>query len=447
MVNVAVIGTGYVGTVAAVAFAAIGNRVIGVEADAHKLESLRKGTVPFHEPGLDEYLREQVDAGDLTFTSDMAEGVADATVVFLCVGTPPGPDGRPDLEALRGATRQVAAALTGTTVVITKSTVPIGWAEEMRTILRTEAAPHATVHVVSNPEFLREGSAVKDFLYPDRVVLGGDSDDSLDIVARLYRPILEQTFHRGDRSHQPALIRTDLATAETIKYAANGFLATKIAYINEIARICDTAGADVETVAEAVGLDNRIERKFLGAGIGYGGSCFGKDLQALAHYGIDHAVDLQILNAVNPSNVTQRLQVVEKLRQGVGGSLQDKRIALLGLAYKPNTDDVREAPSVTISQQLMAEGASLVAYDPVVKHLRAVPELETAADPYDAVDGADAVVLVTEWKQFGELDMGLVARLMAGDLVVDGRNWLDTGRVVAAGLRYVAMGRRAPSRP
>jgi nucleotide sugar dehydrogenase len=328
-------------------------------------------------------------------------------------------------------------------VVITKSTVPIGWAEEMRGLLRDQADPSATVHVVSNPEFLREGSAVKDFLYPDRVVLGGDDERAFDVIARLYRPILEQTFDGGDRSHQPGLIRTDLATAETIKYAANGFLATKIAYINEIARICDSAGADVETVAEAVGLDNRIERKFLGAGIGYGGSCFGKDLQALAHYGVDHALDLPILNSVNPSNVTQRLQVVQKVKRGLGGTLAGKRIALLGLAYKPNTDDVREAPSVTIARQLIAEGATPVAYDPVVKSLDALPDLEAAADPYDAVDGADAVVLITEWKEFAKLDFHMMSRLMRGDLVVDGRNWLSVERVVAAGLRYEAMGRRA----
>ncbi len=445
MLKVAVIGTGYVGTVAAVAFSAIGNRVVGIEADPHKLDSLEKGTAPFHEPGLDEHLREQMARGNLTFTADTAAGVSDADVVFLCVGTPPAPTGRPDLTALRRATRDAGAALTGHTVVITKSTVPIGWGDEMRAILSQAAPAEAVVDVVSNPEFLREGSAVHDFLYPDRVVLGGDSEEALDVVYRLYRPILEQTFSGGDRSHQPALIRTDLATAETIKYAANGFLATKIAYINEIARICDSAGADVETVAEAVGLDHRIERKFLGAGIGFGGSCFAKDLQALEHYGVDHDLELQILGAVNPSNVTQRLQIVEKLRDGLDG-LGGKRIALFGLAYKPNTDDVREAPSVTIVQSLLDEGASVVAVDPVVKHLPEIPALPTAADPYDAVTGADAMVLITEWKDFGTIDLATVARLMRGDLLVDGRNWLDPERVVSAGLRYIAMGRRAGSR-
>ncbi len=442
MIKVAIVGTGYVGTVAAVAFSAIGNEVVGIESDPHKLDSLEKGTAPFHEPTLDEHLREQVATGRLRFTADMASGVSTADVVFLCVGTPPDITGRPDLTALRTAAPQVAAALADHTVVITKSTVPIGWAEELRSLLH-DAAPHgAQVDVVSNPEFLREGSALHDFLYPDRVVLGGDSEDALDMVYRLYRPILEQTFSGGYRSHQPALIRTDLATAETIKYAANGFLATKIAYINEIARICDNAGADVETVAEAVGLDHRIERKFLGAGIGFGGSCFEKDLLALEHYGIDHGLDLQILRAVNPSNITQRLQIVTKLADGLGG-LDGKRIAVLGLAYKPNTDDVREAPSVSIVESLVDAGASVVAFDPVVKHLDEVPDLATAADAYDAVTGADAAVLLTEWKEFGGLDFRLVAQLMAGDLVVDGRNWLDRERISAAGLRYVAMGRRA----
>lgn len=441
MLKVAVIGTGYVGTVAAVAFAAIGNQVVGIESDPRKLDLLEKGTVPFHEPGLDDHLRDQITAGALSFTDDIAAGVGDADVVFLCVGTPPGPDGRPDLAALRSATGDAAAALRGRSVVITKSTVPIGWAHEMHAILASAAPADATVDVVSNPEFLREGSAVHDFLYPDRVVLGGDSEDALDLVYRLYRPIMEQTFSGGDRSHQPALIRTDLATAETIKYAANGFLATKIAYINEIARICDSAGADVETVAEAVGLDHRIERKFLGAGIGYGGSCFGKDLLALHHYGVDHGLDLQILNAVNPSNITQRLQIVEKVSNALGG-LDGKRIAMLGLAYKPNTDDVREAPSVTIVQRLLDEGATVVAFDPVVKHVPELPGLPTAADPYDAATDADALVLITEWREFGKLDLGTVARLMSGNLVVDGRNWLDADRVVNAGLRYIAMGRR-----
>ncbi len=443
MGNVAVIGTGYVGTVAAVAFASIGNDVVGIESDEHKLESLRKGTAPFHEPGLDERLREAAASGRLTFTEDVRAGVSDADVVLLCVGTPPQPDGRPNLAYLRTAAAQVAEVLTGTTVVITKSTVPIGWGEEMREILHRGAPDGALVHVVSNPEFLREGSALHDFLYPDRIVLGGDDERALDIVARFYRPILEQTFHGGDRSHQPALIRTDLATAETIKYAANGFLATKIAYINEIARICDSAGADVETVAEAVGLDNRIERKFLGAGIGYGGSCFGKDLQALAHYGVDHGLELQILNAVNPSNTTQRLQVVDKLTSGLGGEIRGARIALLGLAYKPNTDDIREAPSVTIAERLLDEGAEVVVYDPVVKHLPTLTNLGTAADAYEAVTGADAVVLVTDWPEFSSLDFRAVANLMAGDLIVDGRNWIDTEQVAAAGLRYVGMGRRA----
>ncbi len=443
MGTVAVIGTGYVGTVAAVAFASIGNDVVGIETNEDKLESLRKGTAPFHEPGLDQRLRDAAASGRLDFTSDVHTGVGGADVVLLCVGTPPQPDGRPDLSYLRTAAAQVAGAMTGTTVVITKSTVPIGWAEEMREILHRLAPAGTVTHVVSNPEFLREGSALNDFLYPDRIVLGGDDEGALDTVARLYRPILEQTFHGGDRSHQPALIRTDLATAETIKYAANGFLATKIAYINEIARICDSAGADVETVAEAVGLDNRIERKFLGAGIGYGGSCFGKDLQALAHYGVDHGLELQILNAVNPSNLTQRLQVVEKLAAGLGGDIRGSRVALLGLAYKPNTDDVREAPSVTIAGTLLDAGADVVAYDPVVKHLPTLVGLGSAADAYEAVTGADAVVLVTDWPEFASLDFGTVAGLMTGDLIVDGRNWIDTERVAAAGLRYVGMGRRA----
>lgn len=446
MVKVAVIGTGYVGTVAAVSFAAVGHPVVGIENDEHKLSALRSGAVPFYEPGLADLLRDVATAGRLTFTSDLAGAVSSADVVFICVGTPPGPDGRPDLTALRLASRAVGEAASGRTVVITKSTVPIGWGAELAAILDDASeGGDADLAVVSNPEFLREGTAVGDFLYPDRVVLGGEDRDAVDLVAGLYRPILEQSFPQGNRLLRPALIRTDTATAETIKYAANGFLAMKITYINEISRICDTAGADVEMVAEAVGLDHRIERKYLGAGIGFGGSCFGKDLQALTTFGDDHRIPLPVLSAVNPSNQIQRHQVVDKLRSGLG-SLRDRRIALLGLAYKPDTDDLRDAPSVTIAAALLGEGADVVAYDPVVKHVEELPQLLTEANAYEAVTGADAVVLTTEWKEFAALDFVAVASLMRGDLLVDGRNWLDPAAVAASGLRYDAMGRRAYQR-
>ncbi len=443
MVNIAVIGTGYVGTVAAVAFAAIGHQVTGIEVDPVKLSALRTGTVPFHEPGLDERLRHELAQGRISFTDDLAAGVAGTRVVFLCVGTPPGPDGRPDLSMLRAAAAQVGSALADGAIAVTKSTVPIGWGGELRTIIAGThpAGADARFGVVSNPEFLREGSATHDFLYPDRVVIGGDDEDAVDEVARMYRPILEQTFPGGNRSLQPALIRTDVATAETIKYAANGFLATKIAYINEIARICDSAGADVEIVAEAVGLDHRIERKFLNAGTGYGGSCFGKDLAALSTYGEDHGIELPILDAVNPSNIIQRNQVVGKLRAALG-DLTGRRVAILGLSYKPNTDDLREAPSITIVESLLAAGARVVAYDPIVKGLPTAPGIAIARDAYEAATGADAVVLVTEWSEFDDLNFRELSRVMAGDVFIDGRNRLDPAAVTEGGLRYMGMGRR-----
>ncbi|MBA2338349.1 MAG: UDP-glucose/GDP-mannose dehydrogenase family protein [Acidimicrobiia bacterium] len=439
--DVAVIGTGYVGTVAAVAFATLGHRVVGIESDPAKLAALRAGSVPFFEPGLGEFLTEAVGSGRLTFTDDLAAGVAPADVVFICVQTPPGEDGRPDLTALRDASMAVAAAATGRTVVITKSTVPIGWGAELRRIVGAVGSAADTA-VVSNPEFLREGSAVNDFLYPDRVVLGGEGPAELAVVTELYRPIIEQSFPAGRPELEPVMVVTDTATAETIKYAANGFLATKIAFINEIARICDQAGADVLTVADAMGLDHRIERRFLGAGIGYGGSCFSKDLEALSWFGDDHRIDLPILGSVNRSNAAQRATVVDKLRTGLG-NLSGRRIALLGLAYKADTDDLRDAPAITIARSAIDDGATVTAYDPVVRTVAALPDVTIADDAYEAVAGADAVVLVTEWREFADLDLAAVAAVMAGDLVVDGRNWLDPLKVTAVGLRYVGMGRSA----
>lgn len=439
--DVTVIGTGYVGTVAAVAFATLGHRVIGIESDPAKLTALRSGVVPFFEPGLGELLTEAVGSGRLTFTDDLAAGVAPADVVFICVQTPPGEDGRPDLTTLRDASMSVAAAAMGRTVVITKSTVPIGWGAELRRIV-AEVGSAAHTAVVSNPEFLREGSAVNDFLYPDRVVLGGENPEELAVVTELYRPIIEQSFPAGRPDLEPVMVVTDTATAETIKYAANGFLATKIAYINEIARICDQAGADVLTVADAMGLDHRIERRFLGAGIGYGGSCFSKDLEALSWFGDDHGIDLPVLGSVNPSNAAQRATVVAKLRTGLG-DLAGRRIALLGLAYKADTDDLRDAPAITIARSAIDDGATVTAYDPVVGAVAALPDVTIADDAYEAVAGADAVVLVTEWREFADLDLAAVAAAMAGDLVIDGRNWLDPLKVTAAGLRYVGMGRSA----
>ncbi len=385
-----------------------------------------------------------VTSGSLTFTDDLAAGVAGADVVFICVGTPPDEAGRPDLTALRGASRAVAEAATGRTVVITKSTVPIGWGAELRRLI-AEVGSTADTVVMSNPEFLREGSAVKDFLYPDRIVLGGEGRAELELVTELYRPILEQSFPGGRPELEPVLVRTDTATAETIKYAANGFLATKIAFINEIARICDEIGADVLTVADAMGLDHRIERRFLGAGIGYGGSCFSKDLDALIWFGEDQGIELPILESVNPSNQVQRSTVLDKLRSGLG-DLDGKRIALLGLAYKSNTDDLRDAPALTIAASAVDEGARVVGYDPVVVTTsRVIPRWRSPPTPTRPLTDADAVVLVTEWSEFADLDLVRVAESMAGDLVIDGRNWLDPLKVTAAGLRYVGMGTAVPA--
>ncbi len=414
--GVAVIGTGYVGTVAAVAFATVGWRVVGIESDPDKLAALSSGKVPFHEPGLDTMLGDVVSSGALRFTDDLAAGVAGADVVFICVGTPPDDDGRPDLTALRGASRAVAEAATGRTVVITKSTVPIGWGAELRRLIAGVGSTAETGgDVQSRIPTRRVGRQGLPLPGPDRARRRGPTPSS-SLVTELYRPILEQSFPGGRPELEPVLVRTDTATAETIKYAANGFLATKIAFINEIARICDEIGADVLTVADAMGLDHRIERRFLGAGIGYGGSCFSKDLDALIWFGEDQGIELPILESVNPSNQVQRSTVLDKLRSGLG-DLDGKRIALLGLAYKSNTDDLRDAPALTIAASAVDDGARVVGYDPVVSR---PPGSSRGGDRRRRIRGrdrcgrrraGDRVVRVRRPRPRG------VAESMAGDLV------------------------------
>ena len=439
--RIAVIGTGYVGTVIASCFSRVGHIVVGMEIDQAKLEQLQSGTAPFYEPGLDELLRAQVASGRLTFTSDMGAALAEAEIVFLAVGTPTGKDGHPDMSYVASAAKALGAHVRDGMALVTKSTVPIGSGAWLGSIIEESHEKSVDFSVVSNPEFLREGTAIEDFLYPDRVVIGSKSEDAIALVIKVYQPILDQSFDGGrPQTVKPNLVTTGLATAETIKYAANAFLATKISYINEVSQICEKVGADITEVAHAIGLDSRIGAQFLDAGVGWGGSCFGKDLDALAAIARDYGLDPKMLDAVREVNQRQRLHVVEKLQLHLK-TLRGRRIALFGLAFKPGTDDLRDAPAIDIARRLVDLGATVVGYDPVVKEVPGFDELRTTSDALEAAERADAVVIVTEWTEFTELDFARLAEVMRGDLIFDGRNSIDASVVQAAGLTYEGIGR------
>jgi len=432
-----------VGTVVAVCLAELGRRVTGVEANPAKLRALQSGRVSFYEPRLEQFLPQALATGNLRFTADMGEAVACSQVTFLCVGTPSAADGSADMSGLLAAAREVGRHVRGRHVVVLKSTVPVGsdrWVSDaLAEGLAPGIDPGVAFSVVSNPEFLRQGSAIEDFLFPERVVLGGD-DAAVDLVAKLYQPILDQDFPGARPNRRPPLLRTSLATAETLKYAANAFLATKISFINEIANICERVGADVTEVAVGLGLDTRIGPMFLDAGIGWGGSCFGKDLDSLITIADQHGYDAPLLKATVAVNRRQRQVVVDKLRQHLG-SLNQKRIALLGLAFKPDTDDLRDAPAVNIAGALLEGGAEVSAHDPVVMALPGCPGVVMADDPYQAAEGADAVVLLTEWAEYATIDLDRLRAHMRGPLVIDGRNVLEPAAVKAAGLHYEGVGR------
>jgi nucleotide sugar dehydrogenase len=439
--KIAVIGTGYVGAVTSTCLAWLGHEVCGLDIDPARAGQLNLGQVPFYEPGLSDLLTETINTDRLRFTAEPAEALTDPDVIFLCVGTPTSASGTPDLVQLESALRTVAPFVRHGTVVVNKSTVPVGCGNLARTILE-EALPEdqqLEFHVVSNPEFLREGSAIKDFLHPDRVVLGGD-EPSTKLVAGLYRPVLEQAFVGGRRSQKPSLITTELASAEMIKYAANAFLATKISFANEIANLCELVGADARQVLPAIGADKRIGSEFLAPGIGWGGSCFGKDMTALVATGHEYGYTPSILRAAMEVNDRQRAGAVHKLQRALR-VLKGRRIAILGLAFKPGTDDLRDAPALDIAGRLLAAGAIVTAYDPVVKTLpEELAAVRIAADPYDAAHRVDAIVLVTEWPEFLELDARDLRRAMRGDLLLDGRNFLAQDELVAAGVRVEGFG-------
>jgi UDPglucose 6-dehydrogenase len=430
MKNIAVIGVGYVGLVTGVCLADLGNRIVCVDIDDDKVESLQQGEMPIYEPGLEDLVERNVRAGRLSFTTSYAEGLEDADFVFIAVGTPEGVDGEADLRYVRMAARSIAEEMDHPMVIVNKATVPVGTGDWVADLIRQYRDGDIEFSVVSNPEFLREGAAISDFLQPDRVVLGSLDRDAAEKVAQLYLPL------------RTTIMITDLRTAEMIKYASNAFLATRISFINEIANICEALGADIKEVATGMGYDARIGHGYLDAGVGYGGSCFPKDVKALTYMAEIKGRHPQLLRAVMDINDDQRRKVVRKLDRALG-DLRGKTIGLLGLAFKPNTDDMREAPAAYIARMLGSAGAEVRGYDPVAKEVasRMLPKMELLEDAYDLADGCDALVVVTDWNEFKNLDMVRIRDLMAGNVVIDGRNIYDPKQMNELGFYYRGIGR------
>lgn len=423
-------GAGYVGVSYSVLLADLGHQVTGLDRDINRVALLNQGQAPFHEPGLQPLLEKGLASGRLTFSTDYSSSVPDADFVLICVGTPSTPSGAADTSAIMETAQMIARHATGHTIVVNKSTMPVGSVTYVADILAEHARPGVTFDVVSNPEFLREGSAIHDIYHPDRIVLGGESDSAKRAVAALY-----------DRLEAPVLFTTPRA-AEMIKYASNAFLATKISFINEVATICESLGADVNAVVQGMGLDARIGPQFLQPGIGFGGSCFPKDVSALAQMAQDHGCHPALLRTVLEINRAMRTSVIRKVESHLG-SLNGATIGILGLSFKPNTDDIREAPAIDLIKQLRAAGARVRATDPVaMRNVAAIhPDITYAKDAYGAAMGADAVILVTEWEQYRMLDPNRLANAMRGNLVVDGRNVLCSQDITDAGLVYQGIGR------
>lgn len=432
--RLAVIGTGYVGLVSGACFSEFGHDVCCVDTNEHTIAKLRAGQIHIFEPGLDELVRRNAEAGRLSFTTDLAEALAGADAVFIAVGTPSRRgDGHADLSYVYAAAEQIAKGVSRDCLIVTKSTVPVGTAKRVTEIVRA-SRPDLTIHVASNPEFLREGSAIEDFMRPDRVVCGTSDVAAQRVLSEIYRPL---------SLREVSLLFVDCETAEMIKYAANAFLAVKITYINEIADLCEKVGANVQNVAKGIGMDNRIGRKFLNAGPGYGGSCFPKDTLALLKTSEDHESPLQIVKATVDANAKRKRMMGRRVIAACGGSVSGKTLAILGLAFKPNTDDMRDAPSIDIIRVLQDAGARIRAYDPEAREQAEMllNDIEFAADSYDALDGADAAVLITEWNEFRALDLNRVRKLLTTPVLVDLRNVYPPDQMAAAGFEYSSIGR------
>jgi UDPglucose 6-dehydrogenase len=439
--RIAMIGTGYVGLVSGACLCDFGHEVVCIDRDVAKIAALKRSEIPIYEPGLAEVVANNLAAGRLSFTTDLAEGARGAQAIFIAVGTPtlPGEE-RADLSYVYEAARQVAGVLGETyTVIVDKSTVPVGTGDAVERVIR-EAAPGAAFSVVSNPEFLREGSAIKDFKLPDRIVIGVEDERARAVMAEIYRPLY---------LNQGPVMFTGRRSAELIKYAANAFLAMKVTFINEIGNLCERVGADVQDVARGIGLDNRIGAKFLNAGPGFGGSCFPKDMLALAVTAREAESPLRIVETVIDVNDRRKLGMADKIVRACGGDVRGKTIAVLGLTFKPNTDDMRSAPSLTIVPALQAAGARIVAYDPKGAKAAAelLPGVVFAAGPYDCVAGADALAIITEWEAFRALDLPRIRAAMRAPVVVDLRNIYRPDQMAALGFSYESVGRGAKRRP
>jgi len=432
--RITMIGSGYVGLVSGACFSDFGHDVVCVDKDENKIAALNAGRMPIYEPGLEQLVESNVEAGRLSFTTDLKAGVAGADAIFIAVGTPSRRgDGHADLSYVFAAAKEIAEAITGPTVVVDKSTVPVGTGDKVEAILR-ETRPEIDTWVVSNPEFLREGAAIGDFKRPDRIVIGSDDEHARQVMREVYRPLY---------LNESPILFTGRRTAELIKYAANAFLATKITFINEIADLCEAVGADVQDVSRGIGLDNRIGRKFLHAGPGYGGSCFPKDTLALLKTAEDFESPIHIVEAVVKVNDSRKRAMGRKVIKALGEDAKGKTVALLGLTFKPNTDDMRDAPSIAIVQTLLDAGAGVRAYDPegmeAAKGM--MPDVTYCSDAYDAATGADAVVIVTEWDAFRALDLKRLRRVMAGSALVDLRNVYSKAEVARADFDYSSIGR------
>jgi len=436
--NIAIVGTGYVGLVSGTCFAEMGSHVTCVDIDTNKIEKLKNGIMPIYEPGLEELVKRNVEYGRLQFSTDLVQVLDDVEVVFSAVGTPPDEDGSADLQYVLAVARQFGQNIKKYTILVTKSTVPVGTARKVKAVILEELNKRGVdipFDVASNPEFLKEGAAIKDFMSPDRVVVGTESKRAEEVMAKLYHPFLIQNFR---------VIFMDIPSAEMTKYAANAMLATRISFMNDIANLCERVGANVDSVRRGIGTDTRIGAKFLYAGCGYGGSCFPKDVKALVRTGIEHGYNMRVIEAVEQVNELQKSIVFTKLNTMLG-DVKGKCVAILGLAFKPETDDMREAPSLIVIEKLLAAGAIVRVFDPIAmaECKRRIGDVVTyCKDLYDAVDGADALALMTEWRQFRMPSWNVVQKVMAGNVVVDGRNIYSREELEGMGFVYTRIGER-----
>lgn len=430
MKNICIIGTGHVGLVTGACFAKLGNKVICVDDDIPKVEGLKRGALPFYEPGLEEMVHRNMKQSNLSFTTSVEEGTKASDIIFIAVGTPQKPNGEADLTSVEGVSRRIAKAMAEYKLIVEKSTVPVKTGSSIKRTIYLSNLHKVDFDVASNPEFLREGSAIEDFMKPDRIVIGVETERAADILVELYRSL-----------NAPIMI-TSIETAELIKHASNSFLALKISYINAIANICERVGADVTKVAEGMGYDRRIGREFLDAGAGYGGYCFPKDLSAFIKVAEEVGYDFELLKVIQRINNFQRQQIVEKAKNALW-NLKDKTIGILGLAFKPNTDDMREAPSIDIIRQLQQEGVQIKAYDPqAMKNAgRILHNIEYCPSPYEAAKDSDALIIVTEWEEFKNLDLLRIKQLLKQPVIVDSRNVFDPAKIKASGFSYIGVGR------